>query len=524
MINNAVKQPQTAKYLPQIVEDYKGNPLIEALPPVYLHGEAARLMAFDPGYNEAERELDAQYRAHSVWRLFRYFQPLVAHLDIEQRISMAIRQGYISRNPVTPNYAARLAQGADAVRNNSQHLSDYYTGNATSVGFTVIGLSGVGKTTGIQRVLSMYPQTIQHTQYNGESLYLNQLVWAKLDCPFDGAIKGLCFDFFAYVDRVLGTDYSRKFSVSRMTVDAALPRMAQVANAHCLGLIVIDEIQHLSQAKSGGQAKMLNFFVTLVNNVGVPVVLIGTTKAMSILQSEFRQARRSSAQGALIWDRLQNDQSWEIMLRAMWKYQWLRKPTPLTDDLKNILYEESQGILDIAVKLYAMAQSKAIADGVETITPKTIREVVGEMLHLVKPMLKALRDGDAKKLAQYEDIRLLDVDAYITAQIARIPGTAEDSANDEIRSLEEQAIVKLLEMDIPSKIARYSVRKIIRQASAGQPLSVVVKKAFKIALNMESDNEGTDEAKQTGDLRDMAKDSAYDNLKNTGATAVADEF
>ena len=50
--------------------------------------------------------------------------------------------------------------------------------------------------------------------------------------------------------------------------------------------------------------KMLNFFVTLVNTAGVPVVLISNPKAMSILQSEFRQARRGSGQGDMIWDRL----------------------------------------------------------------------------------------------------------------------------------------------------------------------------------------------------------------------------
>jgi hypothetical protein len=517
-------EPLNAIYLPQKVEDYKGNPLIEALPPTYSGSDAARFLTFAPPYHEAERELEAHDRLQSVWRLFRYFQPLMTHLDIEQRISTAIRQGYVSRNPIKPAYAEKLSQGAEAVRNQSQYLGDFYTGDTTSVGFTIIGLSGVGKTTGVRRVLSMYPQTIQHTQYKGESLYLNQLVWAKLDCPFDGSIKGLCFDFFSYVDRVLGTDYSKKFSVNRMTVDMALPRMAQVANAHCLGLLVIDEIQHLKQARGGGQEKMLNFFVTLVNTVGVPVVLIGTAGAMSVLQSEFRQARRSSAQGALVWDRMQNDESWDIMLRAMWKYQWLQKPTPLTDELKNVLYEESQGILDIAVKLYAMAQSKAIADRIETITPQTIREVVGEKLHLVKPMLKALRDGDAKKLAQYEDIRLLDVDAYITAQLARLPVTAEISGDKELRSLEEETIVKLLEMDIPSKIARSAVKKVIRQSSVGQPLSSVVKKAFKIAVNMEDVTENAEIKQQNGDLRETATENAYDNLKTSGVTAEADEF
>ena len=514
-------EPQKARYIPQKVFDYAGNPLIEALPPIYSDDEAARLLTVDPGYHEAEREFEAQDRAHSIWRLFHYFQPLVMHLDIEKRISVAIRQGYISRNPATPQYARMLVQGAEAVSDSSQYLSNYYTGNTTSVGFTVIGLSGVGKTTGVQRVLSLYPQVIQHTQYKGESLFMNQLVWAKLDCPFDGSIKGLCFDFFAYVDRVLDTDYSRKFSVNRMAVNAALPRMAQIANAHSLGLLVIDEVQHLIQAKNGGKEKMLNFFVTLVNTVGVPVVLIGTTKAMEVLQSEFRQARRSSAQGALIWDRMQNDLSWEIMLRSMWKYQWLQKPTPLTDELKNVLYEESQGILDIAVKLYTMAQSKAIADGVETITVETIREVVSEKLQLIKPMLKALREGDVKKLAQYEDIRLLDVDAYLAAQCARIPGATKFDANDDTVTLEGQAIVKLLEMDIPSKVARSAVKKVLKQSATSQPLSVVAKKAMRVALNMEGEKVDVEKVTQDGDLRGVTKDSAYHDLKMSGAIAAS---
>ena len=299
-------EPGKAYYLSQIIEEYKGNPLIEALPPIYSSYEVAKLLTVDPGYNEGEREFDAQYRFHCVGRLFRYFQPLDTHIDIEQRVSRAIRQGYISKNPVMPDYAARLAQGAVAIREKSG-LNAVYNMNSTASGFTVIGMSGIGKTTAMEKVLSLYPQQILHTQYKGEPLFLTQLVWAKIDCPFDGSLKGLCLSFFAYVDRILGTNYSKKFSSDHMTVDAALPRMAQIATTHCLGLLVIDEIQHLSQAKSGGSDKMLNFFVTLVNTIGVPVVLIGTTKAMSVLQSEFRQARRVSGQGDLLWDTASNN-------------------------------------------------------------------------------------------------------------------------------------------------------------------------------------------------------------------------
>jgi len=538
-------EPCDAQYLEQKIKDYKGNPLIEALPSINLKSKAARLLTVDPGYNEGERELEAEYRFHCIGRLFHYFQPLETHIDIEQRVSRAIRQGYITKNPISPQYATRLTQGAAAIKDNVEDLQTVYNTHSTATGFTIIGMSGVGKTTAIERILGLYPQTILHTNYNEAPLFLTQMVWVKLDCPFDGSLKALCLSFFDYVDRSLGTCYVKKFSTHRLTVYDMLPRIAQVANAHSLGLLVIDEIQHLNQAKSGGQEKMLNFFVTLVNTAGVPVVLIGTTKAKPVLQSEFRQARRGSGQGDLLWDRMQNDLSWEIMVKAMWKNQWTQKKTSLSDGLKNALYDESQGIIDIAVKLYAMAQMKAIADGTEVITVKIIKEVAAEKLRLVKPMLNALRSGDIKKIMMYEDIKPIDVEDYIAAQASRI-ASDENWRKDEVLSLEEQAIIKLLEMDIPSKTARSSVKKVIGRSNIGQPLSQVVKKAFKIALNMDSDKEEAVQDEQLADLRKVASNtgnksrrtknvantseerseqSAYEHLKVTGLIAEsADEF
>ncbi len=60
--------------------------------------------------------------------------------------------------------------------------------------------------------------------------------------------------------------------------------MSLTAANHCIGVLVIDEIQRLSQARSGGAERMLNFFVQLINTIGVPVVLIGTYKARSLIR------------------------------------------------------------------------------------------------------------------------------------------------------------------------------------------------------------------------------------------------
>ena len=77
--------------------------------------------------------------------------------------------------------------------------------------------------------------------------------------------------------------------------------MAKVANACNLGMLIIDEIQNLNAAASGGHESMLNFFVTLRNEIGIPVVLVGTMRAYPILQSEFSQARRGSGYGSILW-------------------------------------------------------------------------------------------------------------------------------------------------------------------------------------------------------------------------------
>lgn len=510
---------ETAVYIPQAIVDYMGNPFIEALPPILSAEEAIDAMTVTPGYSDAERGLDAHYRFHCIQRLFRYFQPLDTHIEIEQRISRAIRQGYVNRNPLHAPYVQQLRQCGDAVSARSMGSVNFSAVRSTAVGFTIIGMSGVGKTTAIERVLSLYPQRIRHLSYGGHPFYLEQLTWLKLDCPFDGSIKGLCINFFAEVDSLLDSTYAKKFLASKTTVDAIIPRMAQVAWNHGLGLLVIDEIQHLSQAKSGGSEKMLNFFVTLVNTLGIPVVLIGTTKAMSILQSEFRQARRGSGQGDLLWERMQEDTSWKIMIRSMWKYQWTKTSCPLTSELEKTLYSESQGIIDIAIKLYALSQIKAIADRTETILPATIHAVAVEKLSLVKPMLDALRSGDKKKLLLYEDIRPISVEDYIAAHAAHVPAPAYTAPTF---SLEEQAVLKLLEMDISVQTARRYVKRVLAGNKDAKSLGVVVRKAFKLALDLEESQKFAPPSDSPGD--DLREKVGYDKLKQSGVIAEKDEW
>ena len=502
-----------AIYSKQEVPDYKDNPLIESLPPIWGVEEVIDMLSHNEGYHEKERELDPRHRMHCILRLFRYFQPLEQHIDIERRFSCCIRQGYLHRSPLSPDYAMALADGHKAIKSGSYVLPMAY--NPTGAGFTIIGLSGVGKTSAVVRILNLYPQVIVHSRYRDVPLVLKQIVWIKLDCPHDGSIKGLCMGFFEAVDRAAGTNYFEMYAKRATTVNIMMQRMGQIARLHCVGVLVIDEIQHLILAKGGGSTKMLNFLVTLVNTIGVPVVLIGTTLAMSVFQSEFRQARRSSGhQGDMLWDRMKNDASWDIFISTMWKNQWTRNPSPINDEFKKALYHESQGIADIAVKLYAMAQIRAVGLQTDSITPKDFSIVASEKLGLVKPALDALRSGDKKRIAAIGDITPISVDDYYAAYSAMLPPEKVDIPEKQNKvSLLEQVVLKLLELDVEPAQAKKLAGKVMVGNSNAKSLPGLVRKAFALHIS-ETESDGQEPEDDVSD--DLRKKSDYESMKESG--------
>ncbi|MCP3776346.1 ATP-binding protein [Paenibacillus sp. MZ04-78.2] len=320
----------------QVIKGYAGNPLIESLPKIMDEDELMDDIPNYPDYHQSQRSLSRRLRLHCVQQLSDYVEVLPIHFYIEQRFSRMIRHGYVARNPLQREYARQFHVGFEnileaGVNEEGENAAGI---RSTAAGFNIIGVSGQGKSTAVDLNLLLYPQVIQHISFNKQPLILDQLVWLKLNCPFDGSIKGLCINFFQAVDAVLGTTYFKKFVTRGSTTDALIPLMAHIASLHCLGTLVIDEIQNLSQAKSGGSEKMLNFFTQLINTIGVPVVLVGTFKAIRLFGGSFSQARRGCGQGDMIIDRMTEGKDWGYFVSSMWKYQWTASKSSLTEPLK----------------------------------------------------------------------------------------------------------------------------------------------------------------------------------------------
>ncbi|HKQ05461.1 MAG TPA: ATP-binding protein [Blastocatellia bacterium] len=403
-----------ASYCDPMVAAYRGNPLIEALPPILSPEEAALHMAFYPPYDRGQRNAPPYQRYHEIQNALQLFSVLPTHIDLEQRISRAIRGGYLKRNPLTPEHRRHLNRSAEFLKTASHHRVRIGTMNT---GFSIVGISGIGKSRAIHEILSLYPQVAIHNHYRDQDFTCVQIVWIKLDCPPNGSTRGLCLSFFQTIDSILGTKYYKNYE-GRSGHQLSL-HMMRAAGELGVGLLVIDEIQNLSEAASGGRNEMLNFFVSLNNGLGVPVILVGTYAAYEILTGEFRQIRRGAGQGDLIWDPMTEKDSegkksdWERFINDLWLYQYTKQRFKLTGGLSHALHFESQGITDIAAKMYMIAQIYAISSGKETVTEKTLQFVAKEYFRSAAKVLSALKIHDMAALFKIKDVKPIDIGEFI---------------------------------------------------------------------------------------------------------------
>ncbi|WP_111885515.1 AAA family ATPase [Acinetobacter sp. CFCC 11171] len=409
------------------IEDiYGNNPLITQLPPILDTKSVIKHLRGKLKFIPEQRFLPQPERIHLIAQLpHDFFQPLTKHLSLEQKISIMIRQGYVSRNITNGDRQRHLNAAFQQLELSNESSYRYAPPESTATSMSIIGCSGSGKTTTINKILRYYPQVIEHRE-----LGLKQIVYLKIDCPHDSSLKNLCSNFFRAVDLALGdTNFEHRFTRSRLNVNAMLQQMKIIANNYSIGLLIIDEIQHLNTKKSGGAEIILNFFVTLVNVASIPIVMIGTPKANEILQEDLRSARRSAGLGSLIWEPMRNEvptpdpsttdqmiiSEWYAFTNKLWQYQWVQQPTELTDELRTTWYYFTQGIPDLVVKLFCLVQIHAITIGLEKITSELFKKVYEEQLQPVHDILDALRSGNPTRIARYSDLTIpqVQIEKYI---------------------------------------------------------------------------------------------------------------
>lgn len=404
---------EEANYKEQALSEYDDNPFIEALPPIFDEDDVLERFMVTPRITNQDKQSETNIRYHVLKRVKNFIQPLPIHFEVERRLSTLIRRGYLARNPLDKTFLERI-RVLHQLREDEEEAHKYIDERlnyirSTADSLSIIGISGIGKTTAIERLLLMYPQVIKHEAYKRQPFNRTQIVWLKIDSPYDGSLSTMCKGFFKAIDDLLGTRYLEKYGYLNRVTSTMLLHMTSLASMYGIGVLVIDEIQHLLHSKND-QEEMLNFFVTLSNTVGIPTVLIGTSKAQQLFKGNFRQARRAASDGAIIWDRMAEDsEEWEFFLETLWELQCLKTRSELTDEIKKTFYEECQGITSVAVNLFILAQERVLFDESnenEVITSRVLKKTAKEDMKIIQPMLNAIRKNDLKAMYKYEDIMI----------------------------------------------------------------------------------------------------------------------
>lgn len=418
-----------ASYTPQRLPHFKGNPLIEALPPTLSDEELLELFTVRPDFRPEQRDWSPSERLRMIGTLRRVLVPLRRHVELAQALDTMLRNGYVGRAPRTPEYAHRCQAIYDAQKTGTRQRSSIadFTSQLSAL---LMGLSGMGKTSVVKQWLTQFPEVIYHEDTN-----TYQVLYLHIEMPSDGSsIKGLAHAILHRMDQLIpGASYFKNYANGGRTGSDALMRsVARVLNMHFVGFIVADEIQNLANSTKGKQTVMTEL-VSACNELGVPILFIGTNKAAKIFSLDFRQSRRSSGQGLTMWDRLSveadeyGDTEWVDFLATLWEYQWVRNPAPLDAQYVEYMYHFSQGVIDLAIKLFASAQARAIADGTERLTPELLANVYNTEFKLLHPMISALRDNDVERLAQYEDIAPVGMDDLLKSIERRMSAKASDA-------------------------------------------------------------------------------------------------
>lgn len=421
--------------------EYENNLYIAGLPPIEGPGRTLARLSRPPSWEEANSELPPVMRRYCVQRLKRYFRPYHHHLLFAEEFGMLLRNGYMGRDPSERRHEARAITVADQAHEGLLLAAGQPLGFENCADSAVlVGIPGMGKTSTVREVLRSYPQVIEHKGLPP------QIVWIKLDTPANGSLRALCIAFFNKVDGLLGqSTYTRLFTSPHTTEDAMMSNMALVANYHALGCLVIDEIQHLPK---GGQAdhQLLSFLVTLTNKMGVPVLFIGTMKAMRLFERTARMARRSVGNVGGSWENYAADSgAWKDFLEDLWQYQWTRGRVHLDAGMRSVMYEETQGVVDLAVKLFMRVQTRTIirTEGEmmypELIDAAFIRKVANDDFKPVQGFLDALRSGDRERIDAFEDLSSFDKDFRKTSaqllspiKVALSTPQRRDEGHDEV--------------------------------------------------------------------------------------------
>ena len=404
---------------------------VKAMPKMLAGDALASALTVLPDYDESIRNEDTATRLMALSDLYSIYLPSQMSMEIYSKLYLSLLRSLQKKNTTLA-----IQQRYENHKLMQQQAYSGIIGGSDS--YTIIGASGIGKSSAISRAISLIAEK---PVVETEKPYCKIIPYLMVQCPFDSSAKGLLLEILRNTDEALGTAYYQYAIKSRAaTVDTLIGTVSTVALNH-IGLLIVDEIQNVVNSKNG--KNLVGMLTQLINNSGISICMVGTNESVVFFEQAMQLARRSLG---LQYDRLQYDQYFHDFCCTLFRYQYVKKETTINPVIIEWLYEHSAGVISVVVSLIHDAQEIAILNGTEELNMATFNEAYQKrlsMLHsFIEPTInRRPQSGTAKKKSSAAFILPVREKADEGKSISELVSMAKNNGADIVKLLKQHGLI-----------------------------------------------------------------------------------
>lgn len=409
--------------------------LVSMLPQMKTGEELSKSLESLPPYSDDIRNGDVTERLMALSDIYNVYIPSKMSHEIYSKLYLALirsLQKKCSQLAVLQRYENNAAIVGKEFRG--------IIGGADS--FTIVGSSGIGKSSAISRAVSLITQ---NTVIRTEKPYSAIIPCLTVQCPFDSSVKGLLLEILRKTDETIGSTYYTAALKSRAsTTDMLIGSVSTVALNH-IGMLIVDEIQNVVNSKNG--KSLVGMLTQLINNSGISICMVGTPECVPFFEQAMQLARRSVG---LTCSAMPFENDFELTCRTLFGYQYVKNKAELTPAMVSWLYEHSAGVISVLVSLLHDAQEIAILNGTETLNIAFLNEAYQQRLtflhEFIEPSITKRRQTSNVKKQSLDEVLPNNATTDLQNSILETVNAAKLNGENIVVSLKEHFLIE--EIDI----------------------------------------------------------------------------
>ena len=405
--------------------------IIHILPSMKSGDDLFSALEILPKYDDMIRTADVPVRLMALSDLYRIYVPSNMSLEIYSKMYLALLRSLQKKG--TKMAVQQRNQNHKAV------IQQEYSGiMGGSDSFTIIGSSGIGKSSAISRAITLITE---NRVIEVENPYTKIIPCICVQCPFDSSVKGLLLEILRKVDETIDSKYYQNALRARTTTDMLIGSVSQVALNH-IGLLVVDEIQNVCNSKNG--KSLVGMLTQLINNSGISICMVGTPESAVFFEQAVQLARRSLG---LRYDVMEYGTDFRRFCEIVFSYQYVKQKTEITDGIMEWLYEHTSGNISVVVSLIHDAQEIAILNGKEVLNLESLNEAYQKRLSMLHGFIHIEQKKQTSKTKKKVSIVVTDVRTSVKEKysgdftIAGLVDNAKAENGDIVQLLKEHMLV-----------------------------------------------------------------------------------